>query len=428
VRQTFPAVKAAFPDMKAELQQTMVDGNRVAAQWVFSGTHSGTFFGIPPTGKPVRIQNVAIARVEGDRIVEYNSEVGWLAALKQIGALPADGGAIAARAGGADRLLSMSVGYWVTQILRASAHYKFFTLIANGHTSAEAIASAARTDRRGTRMVLDSLVALGILTKDGGRYGLTPDADAFLVEGRPGDLTPVLDAHSGLTYADWDRLIEGLHDPVTVRQYADLDKGADFFSKLIRAIMPLGLPPANAVAEHLGIGSDRKGARILDIGIGGAAWSIPFARRDKTARITGFDMPQVLQHTKQIVAEFGVGQQYTFTPGNLLRDDFGASAFDVIILGNICHGLTAEQNVDLLKRCHRALAPGGRLVIADMVPNEERTGPPFAVLFAVNMFVMGGEDTYPMSDYRRWLGAAGYRDVEAFDTKRSHSPVIIASK
>jgi hypothetical protein len=44
------------------------------------------------------------------------------------------------------------------------------------------------------------------------------------------------------------------------------------------------------------------------------------------------------------------------------------------------------------------------------------------------MFVMGGEDTYPMSDYRRWLGAAGYRDVEAFDTKRSHSPVIIASK
>ena len=111
-----------------------------------------------------------------------------------------------------------------------------------------------------------------------------------------------------------------------------------------------------------------------------------------------------------------------------MRDDVGDAAFDVVILGNICHGLTAAQNLDLLKRCHRALAPGGRLVVADMVPNEERTGPPFPVLFAVNMFVMGGEDTYPMSAYRKWLGAAGYRDVEAFDTGRSHSPVIIASK
>jgi hypothetical protein len=62
-----------------------------------------------------------------------------------------------------------------------------------------------------------------------------------------------------------------------------------------------------------------------------------------------------------------------------------------------------------------------------MIPNEERTGPPFPVLFAVNMFVMGGEDTYPMSEYRAWLADAGYRDVEAFDTGRMHSPVIIAS-
>jgi predicted ester cyclase/2-polyprenyl-3-methyl-5-hydroxy-6-metoxy-1,4-benzoquinol methylase len=428
LREHFPAFKAAFPDIKAELQQTIVDGDRVAMHWIFSGTHSGTFFGIPPTGKRVRMQNVGIARVEGDRVVQYNSEVGWLTALKQIGALPANNGAIAPRPAGPDRLLAMGVGFWAAQILRAAAHYKFFTLIAKRNTTVDAIAGAAKTDARGTRMVLDSLVALDILTKRDDRYGLTPEADAFLVEGRPGDLTAMFEGHTGLTYGDWARLTEALQDPTKVRQYADLDKGAEFFAKLIRSIIPLGIQPADAVAEHLGIGAVRNAARILDIGVGGAAWSIPFARRDATARITAFDMPHVLTHTKQIVAEFGVANQYAFTPGNLLQDDFGESAFDIVILGNICHGLTAEQNLDLLKRCHRALAPGGRLVIADMVPNEERTGPPFPVLFAVNMFVMGGEDTYPMSDYRTWLGAARFHDIEAFDTKRSHSPVIIASK
>ena len=327
-----------------------------------------------------------------------------------------------------DRLMALGTGYWVAQILHAAAHYKFFTLIANGKTTADAIAGAAQTDPRGTRMVLDSLVALEVLTKRGDHYGLAPDADAFLVEGRPGNLAPMFDGNTALTYHDWAGLTDRLRNPSLLRTYRDLDKGAEFFTKLIRAIIPLGIPPADAVAGHLGIGTTRKGARILDVGVGGAAWSIPFARHDPNARITGFDMAEVLTETRQIVKEFGVDQQYTFKAGNLLQDDFGDSAFDVVVLGNICHGLNADQNLDLLTRCYRALAPGGRLVIADMVPNEERTGPPFPVLFAVNMFVMGGEDTYPLSDYRMWLGVAGYRDVEAFDTRRSHSPVIIASR
>jgi ubiquinone/menaquinone biosynthesis C-methylase UbiE len=340
----------------------------------------------------------------------------------------AEGRAAPARHTGADRLLAMANGYWVSQILRAAAHYQFFTLIAKGHTDVDAIAAAATTDPHGTRLVLDGLVALDILTKRGKTYGLTRDADAFLVEGRPGNLTPMLVMHTGLTYEQWGKLTEALRDPTAVRQYRDLDKAAEFFPKLIRGIMPLGLGPADATAEHLGIGTRRKGVRILDVGVGGAAWSIPFAKRDATARITGFDIPSVLAHTRQIVSEFGVERQFSFQAGDLMKDDLGDSAFDVIILGNICHGLTPEKNRELLKRVYRALAPGGHLVIADMVPNDERTGPPFPVLFAVNMFVMGGEDTYTLSEYREWLDETRFRAVEAFDTTRSHSPVIIATK
>ena len=328
---------------------------------------------------------------------------------------------------GPDRLLAMSNGYWISQMLRAAAHHKFFTLIANGQTTVDAIARAAKTDPHGTRVVLDGLAAVDVLTKRGGTYGLTPDADAFLVEGRPGDLTPMFEMHTGLTYENWGRLTEALSDPTKVRQYRDLDNAAEFFPKLIRAIMPMGLGPADATAEHLGIGTKRKGVRVPDVGVGGAAWSIPFARRDAAARITGFDIPKVLAETKQIVAEFGVDRQFSFRAGDLMKDDLGESAYDIVILGNICHGLTPDQNRDLLKRTRRALVPGGQVVIADMVPNEERTGPPFAVLFAVNMFVMGGEDTYPMSEYRAWLADAGFGAVEAFDTRRSHSPVIVAS-
>jgi predicted ester cyclase len=88
LKKAFPAMLVAFPDFRAELKQQLVEGDRVALHWVFRGTHLGDFYGIPATGKKVEFQNVSISRVVDGRIVNYNSEIGFLSALAQIGALP----------------------------------------------------------------------------------------------------------------------------------------------------------------------------------------------------------------------------------------------------------------------------------------------------------------------------------------------------
>ncbi len=88
LKRLWPSVKQAFPDFRAEVQQQLTQGDRVASHWVFSGTHSGTLFGIPATGKNVRFQNLSIARVVDQKVVQYNSETGWLDFLMQVGALP----------------------------------------------------------------------------------------------------------------------------------------------------------------------------------------------------------------------------------------------------------------------------------------------------------------------------------------------------
>jgi predicted ester cyclase len=56
-------MKAAFPDIAIELQQQLVDGERVASHRIVRGTHLGDFFGIPPTGKTVKYQDIGIATV-----------------------------------------------------------------------------------------------------------------------------------------------------------------------------------------------------------------------------------------------------------------------------------------------------------------------------------------------------------------------------
>jgi predicted ester cyclase len=88
LKKAFPSMLTAFPDFQAELTQQLVDGDRVISHWIFRGTHLGAFYGIPATGKPVEFQNISICRVVDGRIVSYNSEIGALRLLTQIGLLP----------------------------------------------------------------------------------------------------------------------------------------------------------------------------------------------------------------------------------------------------------------------------------------------------------------------------------------------------
>lgn len=329
-----------------------------------------------------------------------------------------------------DRLMALAHGFWVSQVLASAAHYNFFTHISHGARTAEAVAAAAGTDPTGTRVVLDSLAAVEVLLKQDGAYSLAPDAEAFLVEGRPANMSGMIAEHPHLLWDQWGKLREGLktRPPVKPAEYTE-DPGAEsFFAHLIRVIMPLAFAPADAVAEHLGAGTTRNALRILDVGAGSGAWTMPFARRDAAAAITAFDLPQVITETQKIVNEVGLGAHYRMQPGDLTRDDFGESRYDVAVLGNICHGLTPEQNGNLLRRLHRALAPGGVLVIADMVPDEDRSGPPFPVLFAVNMYLLTEGDTWPFSIYEKWLTDAGFSRPRTFDTHRSHSPIILADR
>src|SRR6202012_2150921 len=126
----------------------------------------------------------------------------------------------------------------------------------------------------------------------------------------------------------------------------------------------------------------------------------------------------------------GVAKRYDFLPGDLHRVAFPSGKFDLALLGHIAHGESEPSVRQIFKRLHAALKPGGRLAIIDMIPNEERTGPPFPLIFALNMLVQpdaGG--TYTLNEYKTWLGEAGFSSVEMAEFgDRNGVAAIIAQK
>jgi len=95
----------------------------------------------------------------------------------------------------------------------------------------------------------------------------------------------------------------------------------------------------------------------------------------------------------------------------MLRDNFG-SGFDLIMLNAICHMFSEEQNRDIFRRAHQALAANGRLVVQDFILNPDKIGPQHAALFSLNMLVATDAGAaYNESEYTQWMKAAGFTDI-----------------
>jgi predicted ester cyclase len=81
--------RAAFPDMHVTIEEVIGEGDRVATRGYFTGTHTGGFMGIPPSGKPIRVTYIDEWRVENGKAVENWVRMDQLGLLQQIGAIPA---------------------------------------------------------------------------------------------------------------------------------------------------------------------------------------------------------------------------------------------------------------------------------------------------------------------------------------------------
>ena len=79
---------AAFPDQWWQIEDLIAEGDRVVARTTMRGTHDGDFFGIPATGRSVRLTGVHVMRIADGRIVEHWGNNDDLGLMRQLGAIP----------------------------------------------------------------------------------------------------------------------------------------------------------------------------------------------------------------------------------------------------------------------------------------------------------------------------------------------------
>jgi ubiquinone/menaquinone biosynthesis C-methylase UbiE len=316
----------------------------------------------------------------------------------------------------------MGWAYAPPLILGAAIEHRIFDLLADGAKTAAEVSRENGASLRGVRAIMNALVGFELLKKDDeGRYSLTPESAAFLVRKNPDYLGGIL-RHGDQLIPRWLPLSEIVKTgkPATaVNQEGD---GSAFFVDFVEDLFPVGYPSAKALAAAF-----PQARKVLDVAAGSGVWSIPRAQNSKEVRVTALDWPGVLPATRRVTERMGVAGQYEFLAGDLNSADLG-NGYDLATLGQILHSEGETHSRALLGRVFQALAPGGTIAIAEFIANEERTGPPLAMLFAVNMLVNTEDgDTFTVTEISQWLREAGFVDPRTMEVP-APSPLILASK
>lgn len=87
-KQIHQATLLGMPDWHTEIEELIAEGDKVVARITMTGTHTGEFFGISPTGKRISFSGIYIARIEDGKIVEHWGEEDALGLMQQLGAMP----------------------------------------------------------------------------------------------------------------------------------------------------------------------------------------------------------------------------------------------------------------------------------------------------------------------------------------------------
>ena len=323
-----------------------------------------------------------------------------------------------------ESILKLARQFMESRILLSAAEMDLFTLLDGRPSTAEAIAGTCHADLRGMTVLLDALAAMGLLSKEDGMYRSTAAATAFLMDKGSQSVLPMV-LHAAHLWESWSALTGIVKGTASAAAPAFVAGDADEMRAFIGAMHVVGMPLAQRIVQAVPPGP---AGSLLDIGGASGTYTIAFLTAAPAMKATLFDRPPVIPIARERLAEAGMLDRVRLVAGDFYRDEL-PGGHDLALLSAIIHQNSPAENVALFRKTHRALIPGGRIIIRDHVMDSGRTKPADGAIFAVNMLVnTQGGSTYTFGEIQAWLEEAGFVNVRLVQTGERMDGLVEAFK
>ena len=254
-------------------------------------------------------------------------------------------------------------------------------------------------------ILLDSLVVLGLLDQCRDVYDLNDTARRYLLSDSPASMLDLLPVAAGPA-ENWNTLAETIRDGEPNSPIDDDPVG--FYVPLVEGTFATQLRVAQRADLFVGY-SRLDSPRVLEIGAGGAPWSVAVLQTCGRATAVVNDLEGVIDVAKLKATEFGVANRCEFRPGNYHDVTLEQEHFDIVVLGHICRAEGSGGTASLLARAYEALRVGGQVFVTDYFCDPTRKHNPHGVLMGATMMANTRKGaTFTPEEFQGLLRDAGF--------------------
>ncbi|HEV8062582.1 MAG TPA: class I SAM-dependent methyltransferase [Gemmataceae bacterium] len=316
-----------------------------------------------------------------------------------------------------------------TEALRTAIELDLFSQVAAGWQTAAELATACQAAPRGVRILADYLTILGFLHKQGDRYELTADAKVFLDRQSPAYLGGAVEflLAPGLRESYQQLTAAVRRGGTAISAEGTVSHDNPIWVAFARAMAPLMQMPAQLLAGLVG-GAAGQPLRVLDVAAGHGLYGIAIANRFPKAHVTALDWANVVAVAQENARRAGVGDRYALRPGSAFEVSWGGP-YDLVLLTNFLHHFDVPTCEQLTAKAYAALAPGGRALTLEFIPEPDRISPPATATFALTMLATTAHgDAYTFAELESMFAKSGFQRSEFHPLPPTMQQAVVSHK
>lgn len=306
---------------------------------------------------------------------------------------------------------------------------KLFPLLAAKPSTLPEICAALDLKPRPAEVIVTAATSLGFLQRDEGRYSLTPIAEDYLLDtsstyfGFVWDL--VSDNPDLVSFAGFEQAV--LTDSSQVHGGEDVfesfEQQAERARAFTRGMHGLSMGSGLAWPETIDLSEHRL---LLDVGGGSGAHSIGAVSRWPDLHAVVYDIAPVCEVADEFIREHGLQGRIETRVGDMWTDPFPEA--DLHFYSNIYHDWSEEKGRLLMAKSFDSLAPGGQIILHEVLYDDDMTGPFHAAAYSMGMlgWSVDGKQ-YSGREFAEMLTDAGFEDVRVTPAFGYYS-LVVATK
>jgi hypothetical protein len=321
---------------------------------------------------------------------------------------------------------------WLTHTYQgaivAADEMGFFPALADQPASIPELAGRLDYDERATGVIVRLLASLRLLVERENRFHLTDDARLYLMKSSPyywGHMmrVGVNESHvSTLASALKKKDSADAAGPQGTPKSGSTGRPVDGWAE-----GNISLDQARSIAERMhshslvpAIGAARNYdfthiKRILDVGGGSACFMIAVAQTHPEIQCTIMELPAMCEVAQTYIREAGVENRVDTRAVDMFRQPW-PKGYDAVFFSNVWHDWNFRTCGWLAERAFEVLPRGGRILLHEMLLDDDGAGPATTASFSLLMLLFTQGQQFTFGELKNILERAGFTAVEATHT------------